>query len=144
MGSPKQQKSNVETVRETYEAFATGDVPSVLGALDANIEWHMSEHHPYWRPDAFVGPQAVLQSVFARIMQDFDGFTIEVQRIVGCGDTVLAELRYRATSKASGKALDAQAAHVFDFRNGKVARYQQYTDTLQFAEVLGVGSGLER
>ena len=38
---------------------------------------------------------------------------------------------------ATGKELDAEAAHIFDFRNGKVYRFQQYLDTWQSAEVTG-------
>jgi hypothetical protein len=48
---------------------------------------------------AFVGPQAVLEGVIARILQDYDGFRIDVQRIVALADTVLVEarpLRHRA------------------------------------------------
>jgi uncharacterized protein len=51
---------------------------------------------------------------------------------------VLVEARYRATAKATGKPLDAQVAHVWDFRDGKVVRFQQYTDTWQFSEVTGI------
>jgi uncharacterized protein len=129
---------NVKLVEGVYEAFARGDVESMLSLLDENVEWYEAENVPYWPGGPFVGPQAVLEGVFARIPQDFDGFTVNVQRIVGCGDTVLVEARYKATVKANGKPLDVQAAHVYDFRGGKVVRWQQYTDTWQFAEATGV------
>jgi hypothetical protein len=121
-------------VKGAYEAFAKGDVAGVLGVLDSKVEWSEAEHMMYWPGGPFVGPQAVLEGVFARIPKDFDGFRVDVQRIVGCGDTVLVESRYRATAKASGKRIDAQVAHVWDFRDGKVVRWQQYTDTWQFAQ----------
>ena len=133
---------NVDVVRGAYEAFARGDVGSVLGILDENIEWHQAEHATNWPGGAFVGPQAVVDGVFARIPQDFDGFTIDIGRIVGCGDTVLVEARYRGTAKATGQALDAQVAHIWDFDNGKVVHWQQYTDTWQFAEVTAVTPAL--
>ncbi len=129
---------NVELVREAYEAFARGDIQRVLGLLDDKVEWYEAEHVTYWPGGSFVGPQAVLNGVFARIPQDFDGFRVDVSRIVGCGDTVLVEARYRGTVKATGKRLDVQVAHVWDFRDGKVVRWQQYTDTWQFAQATGV------
>lgn len=61
---------------------------------------------------------------------------MDVQRIVGLGDTVLVELRYRAKVKATGQDLDVQVAHVWDFRDGKCVRWQQYSDTWQFAQVM--------
>jgi uncharacterized protein len=129
---------NVTTVRGIYEAFARGDVSILLAALDDKVEWHEAEHITYWPGGAFIGPQAVLAGVIGRIPNDFDGFTIDVRRIVGYGETVLAEARYRATAKATGKPIDAQVAHVWDFRDGKVVRWQQYSDTWQFAQATGV------
>src|SRR5262245_35545410 len=129
---------NVNTVRGIYEAFAKGDVSNLMAALDDKVEWHEAEHITYWPGGAFIGPQAVLEGVVARLPNDFDGFTIDVRRIIGCGETVLVEARYRATAKATGKPIDAQVAHVWDFRDGKVVRWQQYSDTWQFAQATGV------
>jgi len=129
---------NVQTIRRSYEAFGRGDIPAVLAMLDEGVEWNMAEHHTFWPGGSFIGPQEVVEGVFMQIMQTFDGFTVSVDRVVGCGDTVLAQLRYRGVTRATGEALDAQAAHIFDFSDGKVVRYQQYTDTRQFADVTGV------
>lgn len=129
---------NVQRVRQAYEAFGRGDIPAVLDMLDERVEWNMAEHHTFWPGEPFIGRQAVLEGVFSRIMQTFDSFTLTVERIVGCGDTVLAQVRYRTTAKATGKTLDAQAAHIYDFKDGKCVRYQHYSDTWQFAEVTGL------
>jgi ketosteroid isomerase-like protein len=134
---------NATTIRGIYEAFARGDVPAVLGALHEQVEWNEAEHVTYWPGGAFVGPQAVVTGVFARIIQDIPNFTIDVRRIVAAGDTVLVEARYRGTVTATGNALDAQVAHVWDLRDGKAVRFQQYTDTWQFAQATGVAP-LER
>jgi ketosteroid isomerase-like protein len=132
---------NAAVVRGVYEAFGKGDVSKLLDVLDPKVEWYEAEHVTYWPGGAFIGPQAVLEGVLARIPQDFDGLTIDVKRIVGLGDTVLVEARYRGTVRATGLALDAQVAHVWDFRDGKVVHWQQYTDTWQFAQVMGVLPG---
>jgi uncharacterized protein len=129
---------SVALVRSVYEAFAKGDVRTVLGLLSDKVEWNEAEHFPYWPGGPIVGPQAVLTGVFARIPGDFDGFTVHVRRLVGAGDTVLAEVRYRATAKATGRRLDAQVAHVWDVRDGKIARFQQYADTWHIAQVTGI------
>jgi ketosteroid isomerase-like protein len=126
------------TVRSVYDAFAKGDVPTVLGLMSDKVEWNEAEHFTYWPGGPFIGPQAVLNGVFARIGQDFDGFKVELGRLVGCGDTVLAEARYRGTVKATGKRLDVQVAHVWDVRDGKITRFQQYVDTWQVAQATGV------
>lgn len=73
----------------------------------------------------------------ARIAEDFDSSTVDVGRVMSCGETVLVEARYRATLTQTGKSIDAQVAHVWDFRDGKAVRWQQYSDTWQFAQVMG-------
>jgi ketosteroid isomerase-like protein len=126
---------NVTTVRGMYEAFGRGDVAAVLAALDDAIEWHEAEGNPLWPGGPFTGPQAVVEGVFAPLAADLDGFTIDVRRMVGCGDTVLVEARYHGTHRATGRALDAQAAHVWDLRDGKAVRFQQYVNTKHLVEV---------
>jgi uncharacterized protein len=82
----------------------------------------------------------LIQGIFARVPQDFDGFRIDVRRIVGAGSTVRVEARYGGIARATGKSIDVQAAHVWDLKDGKVVRWQQYTDTWQFAQLTGVRS----
>ena len=130
---------NVAIVEQMYADFGAGDVPAVLARLDDGIEWYEAEGNPYWKGAPAVGPGQVVEQVLAPIPQDFDGFAIRVGRIVGLGDTVLVEARYAATGKSTGRTLDAQVAHVWDLRDGKVVRFQQYVDTAQLRQVLGVG-----
>ena len=128
---------NLSLIKTGYEAFAKGDMPTVLGLFDAKMEWYEPEHSIYWTGAPHVGPQSVLNHVFARLPKDFDGFHMDISRMVGSGDTVLVEGRFRGTGKATGKPLDAQFAHVWDLRDGKTVRFQQYGDTWQFAQVTG-------
>ena len=39
--------------------------------------------------------------------------------------------------KANGETLDAQFAHVFRVKDGKVVAFEEYADTLQTARVMG-------
>lgn len=134
--------TNAETVANAYEAMNRGDIQAVLAIMDDDIEFRVAEHSPYWTGEALRGAQAVLDGVFAHIAEDYTDFRIETQRILEAGDTVVGQIRYHAKSNATGKELDAEAAHIFDFRNGKVFRFQQYLDTWQSAEVTGkVGAG---
>jgi ketosteroid isomerase-like protein len=131
---------NVAFVQKLYDAFGAGDVVTVVGALDPQIEWYAAENSPYALPDGkpYIGPQAVVDGVFARIPQDTDGFRIEVLRLIGFDDTVLAENRYHGTGKATGTPFDVQVAHVWYLRDGKVVRWQQHVDTWGYRQALGL------
>ena len=131
--------TNVEVMKGLYEAFGRGDVPTVVNAMDEQIEGHEAEGNAWLPGRALVGPQEVLEHVFARIATEYEDFRIDVHRLLADGDTVVALGRYHATShRATGKPLDAQFVHVWDVRDGKLVRFQQYTDTRQWADVMGV------
>ena len=129
---------NVQSfVRSLYEAFAQGDAATVLGAMAPDVEWLEAETQPSADGNPYVGPARVGEGVFGRIMGDYDGFVVSPQRYVAEGDTVAVTGRYTGTHKASGEKLDAQFAHFWTVRDGKVANFQQYTDTAQMSRILG-------
>ncbi len=129
-------QENVELVRTVYAAFAAGDVPAVLGAMSPDIVWNEAENFPYADRNPYLGPEAVLTGVFGRIGTDWDGFTVVPEEMLDAGDTVIVLGRYRGTCRATGRALDAQLAHVWRVADGRVVGFQQYTDTLQAARVV--------
>jgi ketosteroid isomerase-like protein len=130
-------QENVDLICAIYDAFAAGDVPGVLSRMSPDIVWNEAENFPYADGNPYVGPQAVLQGVFARIGAEWDGFEAAPDELLDAGDTVVALGRYRGIFKATGKRLDAQLAHVWRVADGKAAAFQQYTDTLQAARVTG-------
>ena len=119
--------TNVETIRAMYAAFATGDVPAVLAALDPGVEWTEAEGFPY--AGTYVGPEAVLNGVFARLGSEWDGFSAKPDEILDAGDTVVSLGQYSGRYKATGKDFKAHFAHVFRVRDGKIRQFRQYTDT---------------
>lgn len=115
------------TVQGLYAAFAQGDVPAVLGALAADASWTEAEGFPYG--GTYVGPQAVLSGVFMRLGTEWDGFAAIPTEFVAQDDTVVALGEYSGTYKATGKGFRAPFCHVWNLKDGKVARFRQFTDT---------------
>jgi ketosteroid isomerase-like protein len=126
-----------EVVKDLYAAFGRGDVPAVMGSFDAAIEWQEAEGFLYAEGNPYVGPQAIAEGVFGRIIGDVDNFAARPVNIIDGGDTIVAEGRYTGTWRATGTAVDAQFAHVWQVRDGKIVRFQQYTDTVQWAKAAG-------
>ena len=128
---------NVKLLKSLYDAFARGEMATVLGAMSPDIRWYQAEGNPYMPSgEAWVGPDAVLKNLFTRIGAEWDGFTIKTRSFHGAGDSVIVEARYGGTYKPTGKSLDAQVCHVWDFKEGKVTRFQQYVDTAQLHRVM--------
>lgn len=129
--------SNADPVRALYAAFANGDMPAALACMAPDIVWNEAENYPYADRNPYVGPEAVLTGVFARIGADWDGFAANSEEIIDGGDTIVSLGHYAGKSKATGKAMRAQFAHVFRVRGGKIVGFQQYADTLGTAVALG-------
>jgi ketosteroid isomerase-like protein len=129
---------NVTVVKNIYEAFGRGDIPTVLGSMSPDIRWHEAEGNPYMPSgEAWVGHDALVKHLFTRIGAEWDGFTIHVKSVYGSGDHVIVEARYSGTYKPTGKSIDAQACHVWDVKGGKVIKFQQYADTAQLQTAMG-------
>ncbi|HCK85093.1 MAG TPA: DUF4440 domain-containing protein [Hyphomonadaceae bacterium] len=128
--------TNGELIKGLYAAFARGDVPSVLAAMAPDIVWNEAENFPYADGNPYVGPEAVLNGVFARLGEEWDGFSAVPDEIIDAGDTIVSLGRYGGAPKATGKKISAQFAHVWRLKSGKVTSFQQYTDTLQAVRVM--------
>jgi ketosteroid isomerase-like protein len=124
-------QGNVEIVRSMYDAFAQGDVDAVIARLDPGIEWNEAEHFPYADGNPYVGPDAVVHGVFARLGSEWEYWSLDIDRLLDAGDTVVACGRYRAKNRATGGEINAQFTHVWDLQDGKAAKFQQYADTHQ-------------
>lgn len=132
---------NGDVVRALYDAFGKGDVPAVLGAFDPEIHWREAEGFRYPDRNPYVGPQAVAEGVFQRLATDVEDFAVLPEDFIEGEDAVVVEGRYRGTMRATGTPVDAQFAHVWRLRDGKLVRFQQYTDTRQWAEAAGSLTG---
>jgi hypothetical protein len=130
--------SNVQLITSMYEAFTRGDVETVFGVMDENIEWREAEGNPYEPSgNAWVGKDAIMNNLFIKLATEWDGFTVHPKQFHDAGDSVIVEARYTGTHKATGKDLDAQVCHVFAVRDGKVTSFQQFVDTAQLQDVMG-------
>ncbi|MEX0997345.1 MAG: nuclear transport factor 2 family protein [Flavobacteriaceae bacterium] len=129
------KNENVTIIDGLYKAFSVGDVPSVLGAMDANIVWNEAEGNPYADGNPYIGPDAVLNGVFGRVLADHEYFTLEdIELHEMSNNKVLATLRYNAKNKATGKAYNAQVAHLWTLKDGKITAFQQYVDTRKLVD----------
>jgi ketosteroid isomerase-like protein len=130
--------SNVDLVEGLYGAFAQGDVPTVVGGMDADIHWREAEGNPY-QPSgaAWVGGDAIVENLFMKLATEWHGFSVHPGQYHDAGDTVVVEGRYTGKYLATGIAVDSQYCHVFKFKGGKVTSFQQYTDTAQFQKAMG-------
>lgn len=128
--------SPFETIKAAYAAFGRNDPSVLFGAMDPAISWNEAEGNPMADRNPYVGPGAIGEGVFGRLLAAFDDFSAVPDTFIDGGDHVVVLGRYRGTMKAGGDTLDAPYCHVYRFRDGKAVMFQQYTDTAQWARLL--------
>jgi len=130
--------SNLSVIDSAYKAFAVGNIPAVLAVMNANIVWNEAEGNAYADGNPYIGPDEVLNGVFARIGAEHEYFNLtDIKLHEMSNNQVLATLRYKAKIKNNGAEYNTQAAHLWTLKNGKVINFQQYVDTKQLADAFG-------
>jgi ketosteroid isomerase-like protein len=128
--------SPLETLKSAYAAFGRNDPSALFAAMDPSISWNEAEGTPLAKNNPYVGPQRVGEGVFGPLLAAIDNFTVVPAQFIDGGDDVAVVGRYGGTMKAGGGRLDAPFCHVYQFRGGKIVRFQQYTDSAQWSRLM--------
>lgn len=130
-----QDQENLALVQSLYAAFGRGDMPTIIGALAADIEW------------SFPGPREVIPfagthrgvpeviEFFIRLSDVLEFEKLEPQQFIAEGDKVVVVGTSRVRNKASGRAADNEWVAVITVCDGKIGRYQLYEDTDALASI---------
>lgn len=128
---------NTTIIDNLYKSFAIGDIPNVLGSMDEKIVWNEAEGNAYADRNPYIGPDAILNGVFGRIMQEHDFFSLTDVKLHNMDNNqVLATLRYKGKVKKNGAEYDAQVAHHLTLKDGKIVAFQQYVDTKKLNDAM--------
>jgi uncharacterized protein len=121
-------RNNLDIVRDHYAASARGDIQAMMADVSPEVRWTEMTGFPC--AGTWVGPQAVIDNVFAVLGAQWDGYRFELERLVDGGDNVIGIGTYHGTFRATGKAMQARVAHIWRLEGAKVVAFEQFTDTL--------------
>lgn len=129
----------VNKIKEIYAAFGRGDIDTILANVADDVSWE------------FEAPASLSWAGIRRSRQEAAGFfagiatehadpNLEMTEFFSTEDAVAAFGRYQATVKASGVRVDTPVAHYFKFRDGKIVRYVNVTNSAAFVEAKQVAA----
>ncbi len=124
-----------EVVEAFYAALARSDVPAVLALLHDDVEWTEAEGFPYYS-GTWHSPGEVLENLLKPLARDWDGFSVTSHDTITQGDRVVSLGTYAGTFKANGKKMQADFAHVWTVRIGRIASFVMYADTAKVREAI--------
>ncbi len=130
---------NIQTVKDAYAAFGRGDVNGILALLDDGIEWEGVKGAEGVAPHAGLrrGKPAVAE-FFSLIGSSLEFHTFEPREFIAQGDAVVAIGFYNVTVKETKGQSKGDWAMVFNFRNGKIVRFREFTDSASVVRAYGV------
>ena len=130
---------NARLTQSVYEAFGRGDMAALAEMMADDIEW-VNPGDPADDPNAgtFKGKEAVL-SWFGGLASTVDFTTFEPREFIAQNDKVVSLVYAEATARDTGRAFVNHEAHVWTFRDGRIARLQIYLDTAATAAAHRVG-----
>lgn len=114
---------NLALMRRGYEAFATGDVDTLRAIAQEDQVW-VTAGTGGFQPE-YRGVDAVI-GYLGQLMERTGGtFRDEPESFLADDDRVM--VLEHVTASRDGRTLDTHFVHVYDIRDGKVARVTEYS-----------------
>ncbi len=117
---------NIETLNKGYAAFASGDAEGAMRDLDDNIEWVEPGNSAI--SGTYHG-KAEIGEFFAKLAEK--SFTTTPNRFIADNDEVVVLTEVRVGDES------AHSADLYTFRDGKVVRAENFSDTAMMERVFG-------
>lgn len=126
--------SNTDILRRAYAAFASGDMPTVMASLHAEIEWTEPAGHIY--AGTFTGADAIVHNVLMPLGSEWESYLVEPDTFIAEGDKVAALGWVSGKYKATGIAFRARFVHWWTISDGRATRFEAIEDTVKIAEAV--------
>jgi ketosteroid isomerase-like protein len=129
-------QENVEVVRRSLEAYASGDVDEMLASVDPEGELHSAivggaEGKVYRGHDGF-------RRWLADSFESFEALRTELTEYRDLSDRVIAFGHIHARGRESGLELDSSTGWVFTVRGGKVVKAEGFLNRADALEAAGL------
>ena len=116
------EQANQTLIERAYDAFAQGDIPTVMATLAEDILWHVPGRGPLSRD--YHGHAEVL-GFFQHFMALSEGtFRIAIDCVLAKDDRVIVLVTESATRR--GRAWSSPQVHAWTVRNGRATVFWQF------------------
>ena len=124
---------NAQLVSDIFDEVAKGNGAAFWAACHDDIVWRTIGEGS-WSGE-FVGKQTVIDEIFRPLSRVLVERATLPTRVIDGGDVIVVQARGRNLT-SDGRRYDNDYAFVIHFRDGRIARYEEYCDTELIARVL--------
>jgi len=123
-----------QIVAAHYAASDRLDIAGMMADVAPDVRWTEMDGFPC--RGTHVGPAQVVENVFKVLGTEWDGYRFTLETLIDGGERIVGVGTYTGTFKATGKAMRARVAHVWQVAGGRIVGFEQFTDTLRVAEAM--------
>ena len=127
------EQQNTALIQKLYDAFRRGDIETILNNLTDDVQWGLEGPAIIPFAGRRIGKSQV-RGFFDALATTQRDVKLNMEHFVAQGNLVASIGRYSGTVIATGKKFDDAIAHFFEIRDGKVARFVDFTDTASVAD----------
>jgi ketosteroid isomerase-like protein len=131
-------QDSVAVVKAGFAAFGRGDLPGLLALMADDVEW-VSPGTGLPLAGTYRGRDGVAD-FFQKLSAETEILAFEPREFIGEGDRVIVVGWERVKVKPTDRTIELDWIMSFTVRDGKVAKYQQYTDTKALADAFGLAA----
>jgi ketosteroid isomerase-like protein len=129
-------QENVETLRRGFEHFlSTGDFRAPIFHRD--FVWDMSTFRGWPERQTYAGIEGA-REFMGEWLDAWEDWELDVEELLDAGERVVAIVRQRGHSKATGVSVEMHFAMVWTFRDGKQIRMEMYASPDDALEAAGL------
>jgi ketosteroid isomerase-like protein len=121
-------QENLTVVHGIYAAFGQGNIPAILNVLADDVVFYEPPGGEPPFSGSYHGRDGAA-TFFQNMIAAVDILMLEPQEFVAQGDTVVVLGHYRFRPKTTGIAYDTDWAMVWQFRAGKIIKFQIHDDS---------------
>lgn len=122
------EQDNLAIVQQAYRFYLDGKVQEILNLCADDIEWDQ----PRTEGISFSGKRrgrGEVEQFFTQLANDQEALQFEPREYIAQADRVVALGHYVWSVRETDRNYEADWAHVFTLRDGKVVQFKEYTDT---------------
>ena len=132
------EQENTQLVQRAYNHFLQGEIPAVLDLLSEDVEWLIPGPESAPPAGSWHGREQVGQ-FFEVLSGSQEPRQFEPREFVAQGDRVVTLGHYLWRVMATGGEWESDFAHLFTVRDGRITRFQEFTDTNALSHAFGEG-----
>ena len=125
----------INKVKATYAAFSRGDIETILASVADEVSWEY-EAPPEILSAGIRHSRKEVAEYFSALARQSVDHNLEMTEFFATDDAVAAFGRYQGTVQPSGIRVNSPLAHYFKFRDGKIIRLVQLTNTAATLEAI--------